>query len=104
PSDDNFKELTGEKTVEGVTITKEWKSGEGVAAGYTFSTAYGSVFFPAAGYDGGDLAGDEGNYWSSSPDDDYNAYFLYFFDGGALVVVAPGSVYSKYSVRLVRGL
>ena len=48
PTADNFRELTGEKTVDGVTVNKQW-NGEGadLEHGYTFSTYYGSVFFPA---------------------------------------------------------
>ena len=67
-----------------------------------FSTDYGSVFFPAAGLDGGDDAGREGDYWSGESYVGYRAYLLYFCDGDALVY--PGDVGSKYSVRLVRGL
>ena len=102
PTADNFRELTGEKSVEGVTVTKEWKSGDGAAAGYTFSTDYGSVFFPAAGLVGGDDAGDEGFYWSGESGDDTLAYILFFRGGYA--DVSPNDVGNEYSVRLVRGL
>lgn len=102
PTADNFRELTGVKSVEGVTVTKEWKSGDGAAAGYTFSTDYGSVFFPAAGLNGGDLAGDEGDYWSGESLDGNDAFVLDFYDGGAGVY--PDRVDFEYSVRLVRGL
>ena len=103
PTDVNFRELIGEKSVEGVTVTKEWKSGDGAAAGYTFSTDYGSVFFPAAGLYGGFSAGLEGRYWSGESCDDGSAYFLDFNVGRALVnPYGVGNL--EYSVRLVRGL
>ena len=60
------------------------------------------MFFPAAGLNGGDNAGNEGNYWSGESDDDNNAYILNFNDGNANV--NPNNVNNKYSVRLVRGL
>ena len=69
--------------------------------GYTFSTDYGSVFFPAAGLRGGNNAGNGGYYWSSSPVYD-DANFLYFGDGEAHVNTYL--VDSKFSVRLVREL
>ena len=102
PTADNFRELTGAKSVEGVTVTKEWKSGDGAAAGYTFSTDYGSVVFPAAGYYGGLGAGSLGYYWSGEPGGGDDAWYLYFDDGYALVV--SNGVYGEFSVRLVRGL
>ena len=74
-----------------------------------FSNDNGALFFPAAGFYGGDFAGEGGDYWSSSPGDDFAgyrgdplAYLLCFFVGYADVNLA--SVDSKYSVRLVRGL
>ena len=103
PSADNFRELTGEKTVEGVTVTKEW-NGEGadLEHGYTFSTGYGSVFFPAAGLNGGYGAGAEGDYCSGESYVGNRAYILYFYGGHARV--RPYNVSHEYSVRLVRGL
>jgi hypothetical protein len=102
PSADNFRELTGEKKVDGVTVNKQWKGvGSGIEKGYTFSTDYGSVFFPAAGLRGGNNAGNGGYYWSSSPVYD-DANFLYFGDGEAHVNTYL--VDSKFSVRLVREL
>ena len=101
PSADNFRELIDGKTVDGVTVTKEWKSGDGAAAGYTFSTDYGSVFFPAAGQDGGDGAGVGGSYWSGESANS-EAYVLFF--GGGIMNVTSSNVNYKYSVRLVRGL
>ena len=104
PSADNFRELTGENPVSEVTVTKEWNPGSGAEAGYTFTTAYGSVFFPAAGYYGGTDAGSVGYYWSGTEDveHDDNAWLLFFYDGGAHVVWR--NVGNGYSVRLVRGL
>ena len=103
PSADNFRELTGEKLVEGVTVSKTEKwDGTGTENGVTFSTDYGSVFFPAAGLNGGDSAGDEGDYWSGESYSDSKAYFLYFDENDANV--NPNNVNNKYSVRLVRGL
>ena len=102
PTADNFRELTGEKSVEGVIVTKEWKSGDGAAAGYTFSTDYGSVFFPAAGQNGGNAAGVGGSYWSGESDAGDEAYALFF--GGGNTNVTSSDVNYEYSVRLVRGL
>ncbi|MCR4559495.1 MAG: hypothetical protein K5685_05400 [Bacteroidales bacterium] len=105
PSASNFKELTGEETVEGVPVTQSGKwDGSGVENGYTFSTDYGSVFFPAAGYDGVYEVGYEGDYWSSSHAGGDSAWLLSFSEYEDAAGVCPGSVYSKYSVRLVRGL
>ena len=97
PSADNCRELTGEKKVTGVTVTKS------VDNGATFSSAYGSVFFPAAGYDKKVMQkdfdfGHAGYYWSSSP-----ANYLYFQGTGA-AMQPDGNEEYKYSVRLVRGL
>lgn len=77
-----------------------WKTKNSVN-GREFSTDYGSVFFPAAGLDGGEEAGDEGYYWGESYDDS-RAYILFFYGRGANV--RPYPVSGKYSVRLVRGL
>ena len=102
PSASNFKELTGEEIVEGVSVTKQWKGdGNGVESGYTFSTDYGSVFFPAAGFNGGSSAGSAGRYRSGSLNDD-GADILYFYNGNAYV--SSFSVNNEFSVRLVRGL
>ena len=109
PSADNFRELLGGKTVDGVTVSKTEKwDGTGVENGYTFSTDYGSVFFPAAGYSGGSYAGRVGNYWSGESYD-RTAYYLHFDDGldyddGAACVEPYGYNDDVYSVRLVRGL
>ena len=104
PFADNFRELIGEKTVDGVTVSKTEKwDGTGVENGYTFSTDYGSVFFPAAGLYGGSNAGNRGFFWSGESSDDDNAYILRFFDDGNAYVGATG-VFNKYSVRLVRVL
>lgn len=64
--------------------------------------AAGAVFLPAAGYRDGTSVGNVGSrgyYWSSSYDDSYGAYCLYFGSGNVL----PGSGYRCYgrSVRLV---
>ena len=60
------------------------------------------VFFPAAGNNGGNDAGSNGNYWSGESDGDDNAYVLNFNDGNA--DVNSNNVNNEYSVRLVRGL
>ena len=102
PTADNFRELTGDKSVEGVTVSKTDKwDGTGTENGVIFSTANGSVFFPAAGLDGG-FAGGEGDYWSGESYDVSNAYLLYFCKDGKYV--ARIHVGGKCSVRLVRGL
>ena len=95
PSKEEYKALTD------VTPRGGWTTENGTN-GWKFTTDYGSVFFPAAGFDGGGSAGVYGYYWSSSPDDDHDAYILCFNGGGAYV--GPRGVYYKFSVRLVRGL
>ena len=103
PTADNFRELAGEKSVEGVAVSKKWNdAGTDLEHGYTFSTDKGEVFFPAAGLFGGDIAGGEGIYWSGESDDGLYAYVLLFVDGFADVY--PDYVVNKCSVRLVRGL
>lgn len=67
----------------------------------------GLVFFPAAGYrignDGNTIirsVGSDGYYWSSTPFDDYNAFFLYFNSGN----VNPANDFNRglaCAVRLV---
>ena len=102
PSASNFKELIGEEIVSGVTVTKSVKwNGTGTENGVTFSTDYGSVFFPAAGSYGGMDAGASGNYWSGTGGVD-NVFGLSFDVDRAIV----GSAEEDYmfSVRLVRGL
>ena len=67
--------------------------------------AKGCVFLPAAGgrfgtSDDGD-AGSCGYYWTSSPSDPDNAYYVYFYSGG----LHPASYNARlngFSVRLVR--
>ena len=103
PSADNFCELTGEKTVEGVTVSKTEKwDGTGTENGVTFSTDYGSVFFPAAVFNSGYHADYEGLYWSVESDTYGGAYFLYFYGDDAYV--DSDNVRFECSVRLVRGL
>lgn len=70
--------------------------------GREFSTDYGSVFFPAAGDNGGDGAGSRGLYWSGEPDGGGSAWYLGFY--GGLPGVYSDLVDYEYSVRLVRGL
>ena len=106
PTADNFRELTGENTVEGVTVNKSGKwDGTGTENGVTFSTDYGSVFFPAAGFNGGNYAayeGAEGYYWSGESYEGSDIYVLYFEAGYA--GVDWRFAFNAYSVRLVRGL
>ena len=82
--------------------TSMWDATNG---GVNFSNDYGSVFFPAAGYNGGgNRDGSYGYYWSreTAGDDGKKASALYFSssDPG----VAAHLVGNQYSVRLVRGL
>lgn len=103
PSDDNFKELTGEKRVAGVTVTKSLKwNGTGTENGATFSSAYGSVFFPAAGYQKYSMQkyfGTAGYYRTSSSD-----HYYFYFQGAGAAMQSDGDADHLYSVRLVRGL
>jgi len=64
------------------------------------------VFLPAAGYrNGTDVndVGDNGNYWSSSANDENNAWNLYFNSGNVNPANNDNRNYGQ-SVRLVRSL
>ena len=77
-----------------------WKPKNSVE-GREFSTDYGSVFFPAAGYYDGN-AGSYGYYWSGESNGVTGAWGLRF-GSGDLGVSSYGANFG-YSVRLVRGL
>lgn len=65
-----------------------------------------TVFLPAAGYrNGTDVndVGDNGNYWSSSANDENNAWNLYFNSGNVNPANNDNRNYGQ-SVRLVRSL
>jgi uncharacterized protein (TIGR02145 family) len=65
-------------------VTNEWTTVNGVAGmKFTDKKTGNSIFCPAAGYrddNAGTLntAGEYGTYWSSTENDSYSAYFLYF--------------------------
>ena len=64
--------------------TYEWTTINGVNGGKFTASNGNYVFFPAAGtYGNGSQygVGSDGLYWSSTPSDSYNAYYLYFNDG-----------------------
>ena len=75
---------------------------------WTALEAKGCVFLPAAGYRLGasvSYAGEEGDYWSSSPDDSfvYGASCVYFDFSHLKPAAAEGGYrYCGFSVRLVR--
>ncbi|MBO4751721.1 MAG: hypothetical protein J5526_03095 [Bacteroidales bacterium] len=63
----------------------------------------GCVFLPAAGYRSGsevNFVGMYGNYWSSTYNNEYYAYYMVFYNSGLGVSVSDR--YSGQSVRLVR--
>jgi len=63
------------------------------------------VFFPAAGYSNNGSVnnqGNNGNYWSSTPNDDNNAYYLNFNSGNQNV--NNNNRNNGYSVRAVLAL
>lgn len=70
----------------------------------TFEAA-GCVFLPAAGYRKYDASaydvGSLGYYWSSSRNESFSAYYLYF-NSGIVGTVSGGVRYFGYSVRLVK--
>lgn len=70
----------------------------------TFEAA-GCVFLPAAGYRKYDASaydvGSLGYYWSSSRNESFSAYYLYF-SSGIVGTVSGGFRYFGYSVRLVK--
>ncbi len=85
-------------------IKKSPQSGEEYSfanGGATFKTSYGSVFFPAAGHSGGELAGNYGSYWSGEPDVNKACYLAF---GSPSATVGSYDVSYGFSVRLVRGL
>ena len=66
---------------------------------------FSELFFAAAGnYNNGSLnnAGDNGNYWSSTPNDSNNAYNLNFNSGN--INTNNNNRYNGYSVRPVQYL
>ena len=72
PSLDQIKELLG-------NTTSEWTTENGVKGRRFTGTNGRSLFIPAAGYLwAGTVSGDgvDGDYWSSTPDDDHEAYDL----------------------------
>ena len=71
--------------------------------GWTFANDYGSVFFPAAGFGGGDGAATYGYYWSGESTGDVLASYCLHFGSGSAIVRSYG-VKNTFSVRLVRGL
>jgi uncharacterized protein (TIGR02145 family) len=61
----------------------DYHGGTAILLGYNFGSGTGQRFFPAAGFrnnDGTLFAGSttDGSYWSASPSDSINSYFLYF--------------------------
>ena len=77
PTSAEFEELLS-------NCTWSWTTRNGVN-GYLVTGPNGnSIFLPAAGYRHGSslgYAGSYGNYWSSTPNGTYNAYYLYFSSG-----------------------
>ena len=69
----------------------EWTQVNGVNGAKVIGPNGSCIFLPAAGYRyGSSLSsdGDDGSYWSSTPDDDAydnSAYYLYFFTGSEYV-------------------
>ena len=80
PTRAQIQELTANTTYQWVTDYK----GSGINGG-TFTATNGAVLFlPAAGFwyfDSQYSVGDNGEYWSSSPDGSGNAYYLDFYNG-----------------------
>ena len=80
-----------------------------VASSYTAEEwadeeALGAVFLPAAGRRIGSnvtFVGNFGYYWSSTPDNESTAWYLYFYKDGAYMG-GGNNRYDGYSVRLVR--
>lgn len=104
---DPFRLPTQNELTALANIKKNPQSGESYSfadGGATFKTSYGSVFFPAAGLNGGGSAVSLGYYWSGTENDekDGHAWYLYFYGGDAIVTWY--FVDTEYSVRLVRGL
>jgi hypothetical protein len=96
PTAANFNELIGNN------VTKTWKSTS--TAGVTFSTDYGSVFFPALGNNTGHV-GTVCDYWSSTysnTSNDNRANHLFWANNSGSVGLNADSY--KFPVRFIRVL
>lgn len=82
-----------------------WTTQNGVKGGKFTGPNGGTIFLPAAGYVwDGELSyvGSFGDYWSSTPYDEYYAYYLLFYSGYAYWYLWSGSDHSELTVRPVR--
>lgn len=82
----------------------QWTTQNGVKGGKFIGPNGGSVFLPAAGarwYGEVNHVGTDGRYWSSTPYDEYTAYFLDFYSNGAYWYDGLNRV-NELSVRPVR--
>ena len=90
PTQDELTALT--------SLSGSWQASP---AGWTWTIGSASLFLPAAGYcyDGGAfIVGVYGFYWSSTPDDEFSAYYLNFYSGDC--VVDYDSRENGFTVRL----
>ena len=73
------KDIPGCPSIESdlKALDKGWFTLDGVT-GRVFGTTDHHIFLPAAGFSGGDFAGDGGYYWSSTPYLSDQAWLLYF--------------------------
>ena len=85
--------------------SRPWTRNQYTAAEWEQMEAAGAVFLPAAGYRDGTTmirVGAGGNYWSSTPDYDYNACNVYFDGYGVYYYDNYGPRRYGHSVRLVQ--
>lgn len=97
PTLEQIKELVS-------NCTYQWTTQNGINGGKFTGPNGGSIFLPAAGYGwDGELydVGSGGDYWSSTPNDEYVAFGL-DFDGGYVIGYDWHDRYCGLSVRPVR--
>jgi hypothetical protein len=93
PTAANFNELIGSN------VTKTWNSAS--QSGVTFSTDYGSVFFPALGNNTGH-SNVVCDYWSSNKGNGDKAYHLFWQNNSGSV--GENATSYKFPVRFIRVL
>jgi uncharacterized protein (TIGR02145 family) len=86
------------------STTKTWGP-SGTINGVTYTSAKGTLFFPAGGYRNGSASADQtthGRYWASEPYDATTAYMLYFLSTDPGIAGSGGVKTYARPVRCVR--
>ncbi len=81
----------------------DWTHNSYTLAQWAQMEAAGAVFLPAAGYRDGTNVNDVGygGYWSSTPYNEYRAYYMYFYSNGLYATISNFRS-SGFSVRPVQ--